>query len=175
MGKEAIRAIFDHLKGKAKRDKDTGEGASNHPSKKKNKQWREGSLVAIADRKGVRSPPKVPWTTLRRCSKGHAFHVKHLYNDYGLMKRFLSGASNKGEHRKDPKLSVDDAEEKDSDFPMLDGCLMIFGGLVAYDSKHRQKLTCREVYMAEPAVPSFLRWLESAITFDWTDHSKSVP
>ena len=91
------------------------------------------------------------------------------------MKQFLSRGSNKGEHRKDPKLSVDDAEEKDSDFPMLDGCLMIFGGLVAYDSKHRQKLTCREVYMAEPAVPTFLRWSESAITFDQADHPDVVP
>ena len=37
-GEEVVGAIFDHLKGKAKRDEDTGEGASNHPNKKKNKQ-----------------------------------------------------------------------------------------------------------------------------------------
>ena len=36
-GKEAVGAIFDRLKGKAKRDEDAGEGTSNHPSKKKNK------------------------------------------------------------------------------------------------------------------------------------------
>ena len=52
LGEEAVRAIFDRLKGKAKRDKDTGEGASNHPVKKKNKQRHGGSLVATADRKG---------------------------------------------------------------------------------------------------------------------------
>ena len=67
-----VGAIFDCLKGKAKRDEDIGEGASNRPSKKKNKQWREGSLVAIADRKGVGSPPRVPRTTSRSYSKGHA-------------------------------------------------------------------------------------------------------
>ena len=33
---EAVGAIFDRLKGKAKQDEDTDEGASNHPSKKKN-------------------------------------------------------------------------------------------------------------------------------------------
>ena len=70
---------------------------------------------------------------------------------------------------------VDDAKGKDDDFLMPDGCLMIFGGSVAYDSKRCQKLTCREVYMAEPAAPTFLRWSKSAITFDWTDHPKSVP
>ena len=52
LGEEAVGTIFDHFKGKAKRDEDTGEGASNRPNKKKNKQWREGSLVAATDRKG---------------------------------------------------------------------------------------------------------------------------
>ena len=55
-GKEAVEAIFDRLKGKAKRDKDIGEGASNHPSKKKNKQRCEGSLMAAVDRRGGRKP-----------------------------------------------------------------------------------------------------------------------
>ena len=40
----------------------------------------------------------------------HAFPIKHLYRDYGLMKRFLSRGSNKGEHRKDPTPSADDTE-----------------------------------------------------------------
>ena len=43
---------------------------------------------------------------------------------------------------------------------------------MAYDSKHRQKLACRAVYMAKP---TFLRWSESAITFDRTYHLESVP
>ena len=51
---------------------------------------------------------------------------------------------------------------------------MIFEGSVAYDSKHRQKIARRKVYTAEPATPTFLRWSESAITFDRTDHSESV-
>ena len=56
---------------------------------------------------------------------------------------------------------------------MPDGCLMIFEGLAAYDSKHRKKVACHEVYMIEPTTPDFLRWSESTITFDWTDHSDS--
>ena len=51
---------------------------------------------------------------------------------------------------------------------------MIFGGSAAYDSKCRQKLTHCEVYMAKLAMPTLLRWLESAITFDRTDHPESV-
>ena len=57
---------------------------------------------------------------------------------------------------------------------MLNGRLMIFGGSAAYDSKHRQKLTRREVYTAEPAAPTFLRWSESTITFYRTDHPKRI-
>jgi hypothetical protein len=36
------------------------------------------------------------------------------------------------------------------------GYLMIFRGMMAYDSKRHQKLTCREVYAVEPAMPAFL-------------------
>ena len=82
------------------------------------------------------------------------------------MKQFLCRGSNKGEHGKDPDPITDDAEGKDGGFPTPDGCLMIFGGSAAYDSKHRQKLACHEVYTAEPAVPTFLQWSEFAITID---------
>ena len=37
-GEEVVRAIFDYLKGKVKRDEDADEGTSNHLVKKKNKQ-----------------------------------------------------------------------------------------------------------------------------------------
>ena len=38
LGEEVVRAIFDHLKGKAKQDEDAGKGASNRPSKKNKQQ-----------------------------------------------------------------------------------------------------------------------------------------
>ena len=53
------------------------------------------------------------------------------------MKRFLSKGFNKGGHGKDPEPTADDTEGRNDGFLMLDGCLMIFGGSVAYDSKHR--------------------------------------
>ena len=51
------------------------------------------------------------------------------------MKRFLSEGSNKAKHRKEPKPAAYDAEGKDGGFSTLDGCLMIFEGSVANDSK----------------------------------------
>ena len=135
--------------------------------------------MAAIDRKGGRKPVEGTPDHLKKLLEGpcpnHAFLVKHLYKDYGLMKWFLFGGSNKGVHRGDPKPAVDDAEGKDGGFPTLDGCLMIFGGSATYDSKHRQKLACCKVYTAEPAVPTFLRWSESAINFDRTNHPECVP
>ena len=104
----------------------------------------------------------------------HSFLVKHLYKDCSLIRRFLSGGSNNGEHGKDPAPTVDDAEEKDDGFSTPDGCLMIFGGSVAYDSKRRQKVTRREVYTTKLARPAFLRWSEATLTFNQTNHPESV-
>ena len=97
--------------------------------------------MAAADYKGGRNPMKGTLDHFEKllevpCSN-HSFPIKHLYKDYGLMKRFLSRGSNKGEHRGDPKLAADDIEGNDGGFLMLDGCLMIFEGSAAYDSKHR--------------------------------------
>ena len=163
-----------------RRDKDASEGTSNCLAKKKNKkQWCEGSLVAVADHRGGRKPaegtPNHFEKLLEWPCPNHAFHVKHLYKDCALMKRFLSEASNKGEHGKDPDPTMDDAEGKDDDFPTPNSCLMIFGGSTAYDSKHHQKVVRCEVYTAQPATPPFLQWLESAITFDRTDNPDTIP
>ena len=51
-----VRAIFDRLKGKAKRDEDTSEGASNDLGKKKNKQRHGVLLMATTDHRGGRKP-----------------------------------------------------------------------------------------------------------------------
>ena len=87
-------------------DEDTGEGTSNRPSKKKNKQRREGSLVATADRRGGRKPTEGTSNhfkkLLERPCLNHTFPIKHMYKDYDLMKQFLSRGSNKGEHRGAP-------------------------------------------------------------------------
>jgi hypothetical protein len=45
---------------------------------------------------------------------------------------------------------------KEDAFPKTTGCLMIFGGMMVYDSKRHQKLTRREVYATELATPAFV-------------------
>ena len=135
--------------------------------------------MAAADHKGGRKPAEGGPNHFEKMLKGpcpnHAFPAKHLYKDCGLMRKYLSRGLNKGEQGKEPAPATDDAEEKDDGFPTPNDCLMIFGGSVAYYSKCRQKVVCREVYTAQLAMPPFLRWPESAITFDRTDHSDTIP
>ena len=97
-----VGAIFDCLKGKARRDEGVGEGTSNRSTKRRNKkQWREDSLVAAADRKGGRKPAEGTPNHFEKILEGpcpnHAFPAKHLYKDCGLMRKYLSRGVNKGE------------------------------------------------------------------------------
>ena len=63
-------------------------------NKKKNKQWRDGSLMATIDRKRGRKPTECTPDHFEKLLEGsclnHVFSIKHLYKDYVLMKRFLS-------------------------------------------------------------------------------------
>jgi len=51
---------------------------------------------------------------------------------------------------------------------------MIFGGSNAIWTKHQHKVRYREACAAETAVPSFLSWSASPITFDQRDHPSYV-
>ena len=51
---------------------------------------------------------------------------------------------------------------------------MIFGGSDAIWTKRQHKVCYREACVAETAVPSFLSWSESPITFDLRDHPSCV-
>ena len=90
LGEEVVGAVFNHLKGKARRDEGAGKGTSSCSAKRKNKkQRREDSLVAAADRKGGRKPTEGTLNHFKKLLKGpcpnHAFPVKHLLKDCGLM------------------------------------------------------------------------------------------
>jgi hypothetical protein len=76
--------------------------------------------------------------------------------------------------KKSDSVMEDDVKEKDDGFPKMMGCLMNFGGMTAHDSKRCQKLTRHEVYAAETTMSAFLRWSESTITFDRSDHLESI-
>ena len=126
-GEEAVGAIFDCSSGKAKPDEDANKGPFDHSNKKKNQKGHGGLLMAAAERKAGRLPAEGIPDHFDKLLEGpcpnHTFPVKPMYKDCSLMKQ------------KKPEDEADDAGEKDGNFSLLDGYLMIFGGLEAYGSK----------------------------------------
>ena len=115
LGEEAVRAIFDRNKGKAKREEHTKEDAPDRFSKKKNKKGPGGSLITAAKRKGGRAPDSYPPDFFEKKLDGpcpnHAYPVKHAYKDCSLIRRFLSNGSKRKEGRDNrcsqPKVLVE--------------------------------------------------------------------
>jgi hypothetical protein len=105
-GDEAVRAIFDRSRCKAKRDEDASEGTSNRSKKRKGKQRRGDSLVVAAERKAKKAPTEGAPDHFEKLFKGpcsnHAYPIKHAYKDCSLMKQFLSGVPTGGIRRRSP-------------------------------------------------------------------------
>ena len=59
-------------------------------------------------------------------------------------------------------------------FPDPKECLMMFRGSDAIYSKRQHKVCYREACAAEMAVPSFLSWSDSPVTFYQRDHYSHV-
>lgn len=159
-GEDAVGAIFDRSKGKAKQDEDANEGTSNRSvKKKKNQRRREGLLVATADRKGKRVPAKDTPDHFEKMLEApcpnHGYPVKHALKDCGLMKKFLAGSPKKWDRRKpDPKDG--DAEGDGVTFPVETACLMIFGGpdsFVRDDFEPVERLSATITTAVTTAVP----------------------
>jgi len=51
---------------------------------------------------------------------------------------------------------------------------MIFGGSDAIWTKRQHKVRYREACATESAIPSFLSWSESPITYDQRDHPSHI-
>ena len=105
----------------------------------------------------------------------HGYLVKHTLEECDLIKRYFSG-----DYKTtctDVPFGPIDNEEKGDAYPDLRGCLMIFGELMVYESKHGQKLTAMEVNVATlgKAVLAFLKWSETTITFNRKDHPDHIP
>jgi hypothetical protein len=78
----------------------------------------------------------------------------------------------KGGH---PKKGKDGTKEDDKDgYLDIEGIMIIFGGLQAYEDCHHEKATRRLIFAIASAVPVYLRWSERSITFNRDDHPYHV-
>jgi hypothetical protein len=76
--------------------------------------------MAAVERKGKKVPVEGTLDHFEKMLEGpcpnHAYPVKHAYQDCGLMKKFLSKGSKKGDRKKKPDPSRDDVKEKEGTF-----------------------------------------------------------
>ncbi|KAI5009055.1 hypothetical protein ZWY2020_010103 [Hordeum vulgare] len=98
--------------------------------------------------------------------EGNAILPKHTTRQYRLL---IQGF---GEGQPSEKDNEQDEEDKEDPFPQVHATLMIFADV---ESKSRLKLVNTEVNMATPTNPTFLKWSQTAITFDQSDHPTHVP
>jgi hypothetical protein len=104
----------------------------------------------------------------------HGYPIKHTLEECDFIKCHFSG-NYKATGTDAPSRPIDN-EEKGDAYPDPKECLMIFGGRVAYESKHRQKLMAREVNAAAQgeAVLAFLKRSKTMITFYRKDHPDHI-
>jgi hypothetical protein len=168
---------------------DHGEGTSSC-FKKKNKNEkhrRDDNFVAAVERKTPRpkgnptkpAPSKDHFERLLDAScLHHEVHLKHMLRDCYLMKNYINSTL-KPRTTDQPKKEgppPDNDDGKGAAYPSEDGAVhMIFGGPPARLSRRREKLIRREVFNADVAKLSYLKWSEVQITFNREDHPDHMP
>lgn len=179
-GENVVGAIF--RKGKSPRDagKPSCEKKERreHPDRRRrNHRPRRDEEVATADQ-----PPRPPAKNggdqfqklMDSSCQNHGFPVRHKLRECELLKRFISKPPAKKAKPEEPAKPAEQ-EAPAKDFPETMGCLMIFGGVEVYGYRRHRKMAYREVHVAEPAVPRYLRWSEFPIVFDRRDHPDRIP
>ncbi|KAI4997661.1 hypothetical protein ZWY2020_053003 [Hordeum vulgare] len=101
--------------------------------------------------------------------EGNPIYAKHTTRQCRLL---IQGFSEGKPSEKDHEQDEEDKDHEQDPFPQVHATLMIFADV---ESKSRLKLVNREVNMTTPTNPTFLKWSQTAITFDQSDHPAHVP
>jgi hypothetical protein len=108
----------------------------------------------------------------------HKVLVKHSLKDCRFIKNYVNGTL-KLRTTNPPKKGGPPPDNDDGAgamYPGEDGAVhMIFCGSLSRPSRRREKLIQREVFNADTAKPSYLKWSEVPITFDRNDHPDHMP
>ena len=94
-----------------------------------------------------------------------------------MRKRHFNGLGFKRDGRDDSKKEKGGDKEgnKDDDgFPAVHDCYMIYGGPSRQLTTRQRKRERREVFAARMAVPQYLSWSSTPISFDREDHPDKV-
>jgi len=185
-GEEAVGAFFGCEGGKGKRPVDedgTPSRGLKNKKKQKVRQYKQENfdddLVAAMERKKPRGPPEggIFDKMLEEPCPYHKGVANHKLKDCRMLKRHFHGLGFKRDERDDSKKEKGGDKEgnKDDDgFPAVHDCYMIYGGPSTQLTTRQRKRERREVFAARMAVPQYLSWSSTPITFDQEDHPDKV-
>ena len=106
---------------------------------------------------------------MKKDEEGKFIYPKHTTRQCRLLIQQFQGKQPKDKEKESDK--VEDKEDSDDGYPQVNSTLMIFADV---ESKSRLKVINREVNMVAPATPSYLKWSQTAITFDQSDHPTHI-
>jgi hypothetical protein len=189
-GEEAVGAIFDGKKGKHVDDAPT-KGSKSKVPQQKHKRGKKGmkprreareqgrdddgdeALAVDPAQQGPRPAPRGPGVCddmLKKPCPYHKTPVNHALEQCDMLKRFYGRAA-----AKDGEAKKDGGDGDTGGFPAVENAFLIFGGPTIDMSNSQRKREQHEVLAVEKAPPSFLDWLEDAITFSREDHPNRIP
>jgi hypothetical protein len=130
-------------------------------------------LIATIERnfkRQARQPTDHFEKLLEATCPNHVYPVRHKLKKCSMMKNYMTmGAFTKGK-----KIEGDRAGKATAPFPREKAVMSIYSGPAPHESERKRKLTSWAFHAICPATLEYLRWSESLITFDQTNHLDSI-
>jgi len=104
----------------------------------------------------------------------HKGVANHKLEDCRMLKKHFDGLGFKKDDQKKEKNGDKGDDKNDEGFPAVHDCYMIYGGPSTQLTARQRKREHREVFAARMAVPQYLSWSRTPITFDRDDHPDKV-
>ncbi len=158
---------------KPKKDTPTtgGSGSTNHKDRKRKPE----ELVATTTPSSRQRSRVNTFDKIMNSQCPHHPNSNHAAKDCFAYKQFAEQYAKNARKTPDGEQSTSKNKDDDDDPPIgfqdhRKELNHIFGGPLAYESKRKQKLTEREINAVQPDTPQYLRWSETTIKFDRSDH-----
>jgi len=104
----------------------------------------------------------------------HKGGANHKLEDCRMLKKHFDSLGFKKDDPKKEKNGDKGGDKDDEGFPAIHDSYMTYGGPSTQLTARQRKRECREVFAARMAVPQYLNWSNTAITFDQDDHPDKV-
>jgi len=104
----------------------------------------------------------------------HKGGANHKLKDFRMLKKYFDSLGLKKDDQRKDKSDDKGGSKDDEGFPTVHDCYMIYSGPSTQLTSRQCKRECREVFAAWMAVPQYLNWSSTPITFDRDDHPDRV-